>query len=200
MLKDEGAGADIHKDNFNTAIVDRKGILAEIQLPNNTQGAQQLLLFLHRHKCPQIAMESTGPYWMGLYDYLAHHGVKVLLANPASLKAIVGKKTDRVDAMILAYLHMAGLVTPSYVPDKSYRQLRNLCRTREKMVRMRTQMKNSTTCQIHTFSSELTTVFSDIFGRSGMKMLQTILGHIQDQNHDQNRASTQPSGPLSGRK
>jgi len=196
VLKDKGAGADIHKDNFNATIVDRTGILAETQLPNNIQGAQQLLLFLHRHKCPQIAMESTGPYWMGLYDYLTHHGVKVLLANPANLKAIVGKKTDRVDAMVLAYLHMAGLVTPSYVPDKSYRKLRNLCRTREKMVRMRTQIKNATTTQIHTFSSELTTVFADIFGRSGMKMLTTILGHIQDvQNQNQNRASTQPPGP-----
>jgi len=74
---------------------------------------------------------------MNIYDYLTQHGVRVLLANPASLKAMVGKKTD-VDAIWLAYLHMAGLVNPSYTPDKPYRQLRNLCRTRQKIVTIKT--------------------------------------------------------------
>ncbi len=109
---------------------------------------------------------------MSIYDYLTQHGVKVLLANPANLKAMVGKKTDRVDAMVLAYLHLAGLVTPSYIPDKTYRQLRNLTRTREKLVTMKTAVKNATTSQIHTFSAEITNVFADTFGKSGMKMLR----------------------------
>jgi len=185
MIREKGAGADIHKDSFNAAIVSWKlrKVIAETKLPNNTQGAQKLALFLHRHGCREIAMESTGPYWMSIYDYLTQHGVKVLLANPASVKAMVGKKTDRIDAAWLAYLHMANLVTPSYIPDKSYRQLRNLCRTREKLVRMKTQIKNATTSQIHTFSSEITNVFSDTFGKSGMKMLKTLLEHLEQLEH-----------------
>jgi transposase len=185
MIREKGAGADIHKDSFNAAIVSfrLRRVIAETKLPNNIQGAQELLLFLHRHQCPEIAMESTGPYWISIHDYLAQHGVKVLLANPASLKAIMGKKTDRVDAMVLAYLHLAGLVTPSYVPDKTYRQLRNLCRTREKLVTMRTMVKNATTSQIHTFSSEITNVFADTFGKSGMKILKTLLEQIEHINN-----------------
>ena len=190
MIREKGAGADIHKDSFNAAIVSwrLRRVIAETKLPNNIQGAQQLALFLHKHQCPEIAMESTGPYWMSIYDYLAQHGVRVLLANPSSVKAIVGKKTDRIDAAWLAYLHMANLITPSYIPDKTYRQLRNLCRTREKIVRMKTQVKNATTNQIHTFSSEITNVFSDTFGKSGMKMLKTLLeqiGQINNRNQDQ---------------
>ncbi len=63
-VREKGAGADIHKDSFNAAIVSfrLRRVIAETKLPNNIQGAQQLLLFLHRHQCPEIAMESTGPY------------------------------------------------------------------------------------------------------------------------------------------
>jgi transposase len=190
MIREKGAGADIHKDSFNAAIVSlrERRVIAETKLPNNIQGAQRLALFLHKHDCPEIAMESTGPYWMSIYDYLAQHGIKVLLANPANLKAIVGKKTDRIDAMVLAYLHLAGLVTPSYIPDKAYRRLRNLTRTREKIVAMKTAVKNATTNQIHTFSSEITSVFADTFSKSGMKMLRTLLQHIEQLEHIKNQA------------
>lgn len=175
---------DIHKNEFNAAIVRGKSLVAEMWFPNDINGAQALLRLLREHGCSEIALESTGPYWMGLYDYLTQHGATVLVSNPASLKAIVGKKTDRVDAQILGYLHMAGLVNPSYVPDKRYRELRNLCRTREKLVSMRTKVKNATTSQINTFSSEITSVFSDTFGRSGMRVLKAILKQLE-QNKEQ---------------
>ena len=181
---ERGAGVDVHKKSFNATIVNKHAVIAETKLPNDIHGARSLLQFLEQHQCSEIAIESTGPYWMGVYDYLTQHGIKVLLANPASMKAIVGKKTDRVDAMLLAYLHLAGLIRPSYVPDKRYRELRDLCRTRDKIVKIKTMIKNATTSQLHTFSSEITSVFSDTFGRSGMKVLRTILEEIDLGNEE----------------
>ena len=58
MIREKGAGADIHKDSFNAAIVSlrQRRVIAETKLPNNIQGAQQLALFLHKHDCPEIAI------------------------------------------------------------------------------------------------------------------------------------------------
>jgi transposase len=97
---------------------------------------QQARAWILKNGCTHVMMESTGAYWKPLFNILEGH-VKVALANPHEVKARKGHKTDPKDAWWLAHLLRHGMVTPSSIPPRPQRELRDLTRRRAPLNRSR---------------------------------------------------------------
>jgi transposase len=173
-LRRVGAGIDVHRKRCNICIVNTDNVIDEVEFDNNTDGAQLLLDELKRYGIDEVALESTGPYWIGLYDFLASNGINVVVANPLKLKNKLENKTDRIDARTLATLHMLNQITPSYVPEDDVRKLRRLTRLRSKLVRNRTALKNMVHSMVCLTSNEVSSIYTDMFGTGGREMLLSI--------------------------
>jgi transposase len=101
--------------------------------------------------------------------------VEVILANAYKVKHTPGRKTDKRDSGWLAELCLNGMIEPSRIFPKEDRELRNLTRAREKLVNNSTQMKNRIHKELESACIKISSVLSDIFGVSGMKILNGLL-------------------------
>ncbi|MEM2761167.1 MAG: transposase [Nitrososphaerales archaeon] len=168
-MRKDGAGIDVRRRRCNICIVNTDQVISELEFDNNTDGAKLLLNELNSNSIDEVALESTGPYWMGLHDFLTNNGIKVIVANPLKLKNKLENKTDRIDARTLAVLHMLNQITPSYIPDEDVRRIRRLTRLRSKLVRNRTALKNTVHSMVSLTSNEVSSIYADMFGTAGWK-------------------------------
>ena len=81
-----------------------------------------------------VAMESTGVYWIPVFEILEARGFEVLLVNARDVKTVPGRKTDVNDAQWLQQLHQHGLLRGSFRPREAFVRLRAFLRHRERMV------------------------------------------------------------------
>jgi transposase len=126
-----------------------------------------------------VAMESTGVYWKPLWN-LMEDRFSLLLANAQHIKAVPGRKTDVRDCEWLADLLRHGLLKPSYVPDRSQRELRELVRYRTSLVHERTAEVNRLQKTLEGANLKLGDVTSVVVGVSGRAILQAIIGGEED--------------------
>src|ERR1700681_874994 len=130
--------------------------------------------WIEKEQCTHAIMESTGSYWKPVYNML-EGSVIVALANPHEVKARKGQKTDAKDAWWLAHLLRHGMVTPSFIPPRPQRQLRDLTRRRKKMLSAASSEKNRIAKILEDANVKLGSVLSDLFGVSGQRMLEALL-------------------------
>jgi transposase len=135
---------------------------------------EKLRHWIQQKQCTHAIMESTGSYWKPVFNVL-EGTVEVALANPHEVKARKGHKTDPKDAWWLAHLLRHGMVTPSFIPPRPQRELRDLTRRRKKMVQAAVSEKNRVEKILEDANVKLGTVLSDIFGVSGQLMLEALL-------------------------
>jgi transposase len=121
-----------------------------------------------------VGMESTGIYWRPVYAVL-EGGFSLIVGNAQHMKNVPGRKTDVKDSEWIATLVRNGLVSPSYVPGKPQRELRDLLRYRRKLVESRSTERNRLHKLLETGNVKLASVASNIFGVSGMQMLRAML-------------------------
>lgn len=162
-------GLDIHKQEIQGCVVDSKGEIVSQQRFLNTPKA--LDYFLEKQdKETSFVMEACGMY-EPIYDRIDVQGYEVVLAHPYKLRAIASskKKTDEIDAKILADLLRARLIPESYVPKKSTRFRRRLIRDRTYLVKQRSNIK----LKIHSIllRNGIKSPYSDIFGKAGWEWL-----------------------------
>ena len=122
-------------------------------------------------------MESTGKYWIPVFNILEKNNIWVTLSHPKYTKPQKGNKTDRKDARWICDLYMCGMVKPSFIPPADIRQLRDLVRYRFKLICMTTGEKNRTYNCLTVSNLKLDDVFSDIFGKSSRSITEQILQH-----------------------
>jgi transposase len=127
----------------------------------------------------QVAMESTGVYWKPVY-YLLEDDFTVLLVNAAHVKHVPGRKTDTIDAVWLAQLLAHGLLSPSFVPPKPIRALRDLTRYRKALINERTAQVNRVHKVLQDAGIKVATFASDIFGASGRAMMRSLIAGEAD--------------------
>jgi transposase len=124
-------------------------------------------------------MESTGVYWKPVYHILG--GVfEVTVANSYQVRNLPGRKTDKTDSEWLAELHAHGLIRPSFIPPPEIRALRDLTRTRVKLVQDRANYKNRVHKILEDANIKLGNVARDVFGVSGRAMLEALVGGERD--------------------
>jgi len=121
-----------------------------------------------------VAMESTGVYWKPIFNIL-ENDFQMILANPQYLKKVPGKKSDVKDCEWIASLLRCGLIPASFIPQRPIRELRELNRTRRKLVGMMSSEKNRIQKVLEDANIKLASVVSKIDGVSSMTMIQALL-------------------------
>ncbi|MGB9693426.1 MAG: IS110 family transposase, partial [Fervidobacterium sp.] len=125
--------------------------------------------------CLKGVMESAGIYWVPIYVALTDNGFQTTVANAQQIKAIPGRKTDELDSQWLARIFRAGLVKPSYIPEKKIRELRSLTRLRVSLLEAQTAFKNRVHKILQICNIRLTSKLSSIFGKDGQMLLNALM-------------------------
>jgi transposase len=179
-------GIDVHKKFIVACIAStNKGVTSykSSRFSTFTKGLRELSEWLHSNSCKDVCMESTGKYWIPVFNIL-EATCKITLAHPKYVKAIRGKKTDKKDAKWIADLFKHDLVNGSFMPPLAIRQLRDLMRYRVKLTNFRSSEKNRTQNCLTVSNIQLANVVSDTFGKSSMAIIERILENPLDTNFD----------------
>ncbi len=170
-------GMDVHK-SFVVACIASTNIQGVTTYKSHrfstfTKGLRELSQWLLQNDCRDVCMESTGKYWIPIYNIL-EPTCKIVLAHPKYVKAIRGKKTDKKDAQWIADIFKHDLVSGSFIPPADIRQLRDLVRYRFKLTNYTTGEKNRAQNCLTVSNIKLDDVFTDVFGKAS----SAIIGHI----------------------
>lgn len=169
-------GIDVHKDFVYACIaatVNGVTTYKSHRFSTFTHGLRELLSWLLANNCKNVCMESTGKYWIPVYNIL-ENDCKIVLAHPKYVKAIRGKKTDKKDAKWIADIFKHDLVSGSFIPPADIRQLRDLVRYHMKLTNYIVGEKNRAQNCLTVSNLKLDSVFSDVFGKAS----SNIIGHI----------------------
>lgn len=127
-----------------------------------------------------VAMESTGVYWVPVYEILEDRGLHVILANVREARNVPGRKTDVNDAQWLQKLHACGLLKASFRPDREVAALRSYLRQRERHLDYCAAHIQHMQKALNFMNVQLHHVVSDITGVTGMKIIRSILEGERD--------------------
>ena len=136
---------------------------------------ERLREWLEENQCTHVVMESTGSYWKPIYNILDAGKREVILANSQQVKNLRGHKTDPNDARWLAHLLRHGMIRPSFIPDRETRELRDLTRRRKQMIGCASQERNRVQRVLQEANVQLGIVLSDVFGESGLHMIEALM-------------------------
>jgi transposase len=140
----------------------------------------QLADWLKQVGITTIAMESTGVYWIPVFEVLEARGFEVLLVNARDVKSVPGRKTDVNDAQWLQQLHEHGLLRGSFRPHDRLVRLRALLRHRERLVEHAATYIQHMQKALMQMNVQVHHVMTDITGVTGMKIVRGIVGGIHD--------------------
>ncbi|MFR2713695.1 MAG: IS110 family transposase [Pilosibacter sp.] len=181
IIKNNCCGLDVHKTWIFACIgitdSNNRTEYKQARFSSFTKGLNQLCDWLAKYNCKDVCMESTGKYWIPVFNILEHHNLWVTLSHPKYTKPMKGNKTDRKDAKWICDLYMCGMVKPSFIPTADIRELRDLVRYRYKLTCMITGEKNRAQNCLTVSNLKLDEVFSDVFGKSSRSITEQILQH-----------------------
>ncbi len=147
----------------------------------NTADLEALAAWLKECGVTTVAMESTGVYWIPLYELLASQGFDVILVDPRQTKHAPGRpKSDVLDCQWIRRLHSYGLLTASFRPADEIVVWRGFQRQREMLVRYAAQHVQHVQKALEEMNVKLTEVVSDIAGQTGMKIIKDIVRGVRD--------------------
>jgi len=161
-------GVDVHKSFLVATIIKTEGIQPKYSKKRFSTFNNSILQFkqwLIKNNCFDACMESTGKYWVPVYNLL-EDTIRVTVASPKWVKAVKGNKDDTKDSKWIGDLFRLGLVPGSYVPEKTIRILREYTRYRSKLVACKSSEKNRFQNSFTVCNVALDSVVSDMFGKS----------------------------------
>ena len=174
-------GLDVHKTWIYACIgiTDPNGRTEykQARFSSFSKGLRELADWLAKYHCSEVCMESSGKYWIPVFNILEKNGLFVTLAHPKYTKPQKGNKTDRKDAKWICDLFMCDMIKPSFIPPADIRHLRDLVRYRFKLTCMITGEKNRAQNCLTVSNLKLDDVFSDVFGKSSRSITEQILAH-----------------------
>lgn len=140
-----------------------------------TEDLHTLATWLERCGVTSVAMESTGVYWIPLFQILETRGVEVCLVNARHVKHVPGRKSDVQDCQWLQYLHSVGLLRPSFRPPEAVCAVRSLLRHRDTLVQLAAMHTQHMQKALSQMNLQLHHVLSDLTGVTGLAILDAIL-------------------------
>jgi len=176
---ERGCGLDVHQ---KTVVATVQG--TDIEVETRTFGTftseiMELGIWLNSLGVTHIAMESTGIYWKPIYNIL-EEDFEIILVNARHIKNVPGHKTDKKDSAWIAKLLMSGLLKGSFIPGPEYRELRDLCRYKRKLIGMKVSERNRLHKVLEDANIKLASVMSDMFGVSGSLILAQLIAGQED--------------------
>ena len=167
-------GVDIHKRFLVATILTRDGTKLQKRFETDIEDLLNFRYWVTRANCDCVAIELTGVYWYPVHAVLENK-VELILANAHQIKHTPGRKTDALDSEWIAEVALNNQIDPSRILPKEDRELRRLTRTRESLVKIRSQMKNQVHQGLESCSIKLSSVLSDSFGKSGRYILDGLI-------------------------
>jgi transposase len=174
------AGLDIGDDEIYTAVPEGRDDVSVRVFQTFTADLYALADWLEACGVDTVAMESTGVYWIPIYEILEARGFEVYLVNARHVKNVPGRKTDILDCQWIQQLHTYGLLRASFLPPEEIRALRSLVRHRDNLIRSCTREIQHMQKALQQMNVKLTNVISDITGVTGMAIIRDIIAGQRD--------------------
>lgn len=172
------AGVDVHKEVLAiTAIrgqADSEPDILQFECATFTEDLMACGVKLIELGIKDVVMESTGVYWKPIHNVWTPMGIKITVAQAAHVKNVPGRKTDMNDSYWLAELHRFGLVRSSFIPDEIFQRMRLVSRHRTNLVEDLSRVKNRVQRILEDGNIKLATIVSDVFGKSGLQILNEL--------------------------
>ena len=163
---------DVHKKSVVACVITPESQQART-FGTTTRQLLKLAEWLREQGVTHVAMESTGVYWKPIINLL-EASFTVWVVNARHIKTVPGRKTDVKDAEWIADLLKHGLLRPSFIPDRSQRELRELVRYRRSLVQERSREANRIQKVLEGANIKLGSVAADVLGVSGRMMLTAL--------------------------
>jgi transposase len=139
-----------------------------------TDDVHELAKWLIERGIKTVAMESTGVYWIPVYQILTGYGLDVCLVNARHLKNVPGRKSDVRDCEWLMDLHMLGLLRASFIPEEGIAKLRSYLRHREALIEQRAVHIQHMQKALTQMNVRLAEIVTDVAGVTGMGIMRAI--------------------------
>ncbi len=186
IINPDAAGIDIGSEQILVAVPADRGPQRVRTFATFTTDLSALSTWLKQCRIKTVAMESTGIYWIPLFEILEADGFEVFLVNARHVKNVAGKKSDVLDCQWLQQLHSFGLLAASFRPPEEICALRALVRHRDNLLHYRAAHIQHMQKALHQMNIQLDNVISDITGTTGLQIIRAIL------SGERERASAQP--------
>lgn len=174
------AGIDIGASSQFVAVPPDRDEQPIREFPSFTEDLNVLADWLTRCEIDTVAMESTGVYWIPLFELLESRGFTVYLVNARHVKNVSGRKSDVLDCQWLQQLMSFGLLTGAFRPDGDICSLRAVARLRDMLIRYQARHIQHIQKALILMNLLLTEVISDVMGQTGQKIIRAILGGERD--------------------
>ena len=135
FIQCDAAGIDIGATEIYVAVPDERDNRPVRKFATFTEDLHALADWLIACQIKTVAMESTGVYWIALFQILERRGLEVCLVNARHVKGVPGRKTDVQDCQWLQYLHSVGLLRGSFRPVEAVCALRSILRHRDNQLK-----------------------------------------------------------------
>jgi transposase len=175
LLEPNAAGIDIGAQEIYVAVPPDRDEHATRRFTSFTCDLQALADWLQGCRIRTVAMESTGVYWIPLYQILEQRGFEVYLVNAHYLKSVPGRKSDVSDCQWIQYLHSVGLLRASFRPPDAICAVRSLWRHRSSLLQMASEHTLHMQKALSQMNLQIHHVLSDITGVSGLAILDAVL-------------------------
>ena len=179
VVHERCCGLDVHKKTVVACVL--SGRQREVRtFGTMTRDLLALTAWLEQERVTHVAMESTGVYWLPVYNLLEGREFQLLVVNARHVKAVPGRKTDVKDAEWLADLLRHGLLKASFIPDRQQRELRELVRYRRTLIQERARIVTRIQKLLEGANIKLGDVASNVVGKSGRAMLKELASGNRD--------------------
>lgn len=169
------AGIDIGASSIFVCIETKNKLKEVREFSTFTEDLRNMAMWLKENKIKSAAMESTGVYWIPVFDILAENKINPMLVNAHHIKNVPGRKTDVKDCEWIQQLHSYGLLNGSFRPDHETVQLRAYVRQRTKLIEMSSMQINLMHKVLAQMNVQLHQVISDVTGSTGMNIIKAII-------------------------
>lgn len=179
-IEPDAAGIDVGATEIYAAVPPDRDPKPVRSFQTFTEDLQALAAWLLACRIRTVAMESTGVYWIPVFQILEARGIQVCLVNSRYVKHVPGRKSDVMDCQWLQYLHSVGLLRASFRPEDAICQIRSLWRHRDGLVQMAAEHVQHIHKALTQMNLQLHHVLSDVTGQSGLQILDAILAGERD--------------------
>lgn len=175
IVHPDSAGIDIGASSHFVAVPEGRDNQIVQEFGCFTRDIQDMIKWLKKCEVSSVVMESTGSYWIPVFEMLDRAGFQVNLVDAHHVKNIRGRKSDVIDCQWLQQLHAHGLLSAAFRPEDQLVELRTYVRQRTTLIESASVHINRMQKALVEMNLHLNNVISDITGVTGMKIIRAIL-------------------------
>jgi transposase len=180
VIHPDAAGIDIGNESHYVAVPPTRDSQPVRRFGCTTTELKEMAVWLKQCAIRTVAMQSTGVYWIAVYDILEEAGLEVYLVNARDTKNLPGRKSDVQESQWLMKLHTYGLLRNSFRPSQEIRTMRTYWRQRNDLVRAAGRHVQRIQKAMTQMNIQLANVLSDVSGMTGQAIIKAILAGERD--------------------